>query len=170
MKKSLICIFSAILIICMALPCLAVGTEATDGFDMESYLTEKIVPVLMGVATSVVALFGGLAKIRGAVNGLDKTGKEIGEIKKSAELTLSGLEKELEKGISRIEAEINGIPEIKEGYEEIRESCRALKEQNEKLLLALRLGFESFPEAVKCGNAHKIAVLTENESSAEAEI
>ena len=71
--------------------------------------------------------------------------------------------------ISDIEEKIKSVPEIKEGYDEIKESCLKLKEQNERLLEALRLGFESIPEAVKCGNARKIAILSELESSKESE-
>lgn len=178
MKGILIGIISVALIISLALPCFCSEpktemseTEASnaDSFDMESYLTEKIVPVIMGVATSLVALFGGLAKIRGAVNGLDKTGKEITQIRESVSKTMSGLERELRNGLEELEMKIDSIPEIKEGYKEIKESCKALTEQNGKLLEALCLGFESIPEAVKCGNAHKIAILTGIDIQKESE-
>ena len=172
MKGIIIALISVALILCMALPCLAAGTEpqAAEGeFNMENYLTEKIAPILAGVATSLVALFGGLSKIKSAVNGLDKSGKELSDIKEAVKSTLSDFERQLKDGIADIEAKISAVPEIKEGYDEIKRSCEELKEQSKSLGEALRLGFEAIPEAVKCGNARKISILTNPEPSKEAE-
>ncbi len=186
MKKLLIALFSVLLLLCMSLTCFGeevyegdtvtersytveaedVDTEDTE-FTIKKYLTERIAPIIAGVATSLVALFGGFSKLKSAVSGLDKTGKELKDIRDGISSTLSGIEGELKKGISQIEEKISSVPEIKEGYDEIRESCLRLKEQNERLLEALKLGFESIPEAVKCGNARKIAILSEAESSKE---
>ena len=171
MKGIIIALISVALILCMALPCLAAGTEpqAAEGeFNMENYLTEKIAPIIAGVATSLVALFGGLSKIRSTVSGLDKTGKELTSIKEAVETAISELERQFKDGIADIEAKISAIPEIQEGYGEIKKSCEDLKEQARSLGEALKLGFEAIPEAVKCGNARKIAILTESEPSKEA--
>jgi len=196
MKGIFIAIISVALIICISLPCLAAGTEPyvtdgadtgktaegeddnlsvkgldgepTDTFNMEEYLTEKIIPVILGVATSIVALLGGLGKIKSAASGLDKSGKELTDIKEEVYSTLSGLERQLKDGIGEIEERLSRIPEIKEGYDEIRESCERLTEQNKNLSEALRLGYEALPQAVKCGNARKIAILTDSEELEEA--
>ena len=199
MKGIFIAIIMALCISLMAIPCFAQGTtdkdlseeigigeaasdsqandmadsplkdENEEDFNIEKYLTEKIIPVIAGVATSVIALMGGLAKIKGAVGGLDKTGKELTDIKERAKSTLDGMERELKDGIADIEKKLEGIPEIREGYDKIKEGCQELRIQNEKLLEALRLGFESLPETVKCGNARKIALLMDKDTCKETE-
>ena len=176
MKGILITILAVMLIFGMALSCLAASPDNTkdytdpsynedtaeDGrFDIREYLTEKIAPIIAGVATSLVALLGGFAKLKSAVCSIDRSGKELDTLREGVKSTLSGVETQLKKGLCDIEEKLKGVPEIKESYDEIRASCLKLEEQNEMLLEALKLGFESFPEAVKCGNARKIAIMSE---------
>ena len=60
-----------------------------------------------------------------------------------------------------IQTKIKDIPEIKDGYEELKRNTEELSKQNRALLEALKLGFESLPEAVVSGNARKISIITE---------
>ena len=160
MKKTLI--FIIILIIAMSVTVYASETEPSEESSLQTYLTERVAPIIAGVATSLVALMSTVSRVRSSLSGLDLTRKEIKELKEQAQNTLSNVQNDLADGIRCMERTASEIPEIKEGYEEIKESCLRLKEQNERLMEALKLGFESFPETVKCGNARRIAILTES--------
>ena len=48
-----------------------------------------------------------------------------------------------------------------ESYEELKNNYSELLKQNKALMDALKLGFEALPEAVKSGNARKIAIIAE---------
>ena len=137
------------------------NSEAAEEFDIKAYLTEKIAPIVAGVATSLVALGGTIYKIKSSLSTLDSSNESIKEIKKSAKDTLENVKTELTRGMCDIQTKIKDIPEIKEGYEELKKSAEELSRQNKALLEALKLGFESLPEAVVSGNARKISIITE---------
>ena len=139
----------------------AANGEATEEFDIKAYLTEKIAPIIAGVVTSLVALGGTVYKIKSSLSTLDSSNESIKEIKKSAKDTLENVKTELTRGMCDIQTKIKDIPEIKEGYEELKKSAEELTRQNKALLEALKLGFESLPEAVISGNARKISIITE---------
>ena len=135
--------------------------EAAEEFDIKAYLTEKIAPIIAGVVTSLVALGGTVYKIKSSLSTLDSSNESIKEIKKSAKDTLENVKTELTRGMCDIQTKIKDIPEIKEGYEELKKSAEELTRQNKALLEALKLGFESLPEAVISGNARKISIITD---------
>lgn len=132
-----------------------------ESFDIKAYLTEKIAPIIAGVVTSLVALGGTVYKIKASLSTLDSSNESIKEIKKSAKDTLENVKTELTRGMCDIQTKIKDIPEIKEGYEELKRNTEELSKQNRALLEALKLGFESLPEAVVSGNARKISIITE---------
>lgn len=174
-------VFIMILIFSLTLVCYAEETEAVteskaekqdvstdteepsteESFDIKAYLTEKIAPIVAGVATSLVALGGTIYKIKSSLSTLDSSNDSIKEIKKSAKDTLDNVKTELTRGMCDIQTKIKDIPEIKEGYEELKRNTEELSKQNRALLEALKLGFESLPEAVVSGNARKISIITE---------
>ena len=174
-------VFIMILILSLTLVCYAEETDAIteseaekqdvstdteepkteEGFDIKAYLTEKIAPIVAGVATSLVALGGTIYKIKSSLSTLDSSNDSIKEIKKSANDTLDNVKTELTRGMCDIQTKIKDIPEIKEGYEELNRNTEELSKQNRALLEALKLGFESLPEAVVSGNARKISIITE---------
>ena len=135
--------------------------EAAEEFDIKAYLTEKIAPIIAGVVTSLVALGGTVYKIKSSLSTLDSSNESIKEIKKSAKDTLENVKTELTRGMCDIQTKIKDIPEIKEGYEELKRNTEELSKQNRALLEALKLGFESLPEAVISGNARKISIITD---------
>jgi len=130
-------------------------------FDIKEYLTEKILPIVAGVATSLVALGGTIYKIKSSLATLNSSNDSLSEVKKTVSSTLDNVKEELAKGICQVQTKIKDIPELKEGYEELKSSYNELIKQNKALLEALKLGFESLPEAVRSGNARKIAIITE---------
>ena len=137
--------------------------DADDGanFDLASYIIEKIIPVAAGVATSLVALGGTIYKIRGSLSTLNSSNDSLKEVKKTVSQTLDNVKRELTSGLHQVEDKISDIPEIKESYKELKTNYSELIKQNKALLEAIKLGFESMPEAVQSGNARKIAIIAE---------
>ncbi|MBR7101299.1 MAG: hypothetical protein IKC74_03325 [Clostridia bacterium] len=177
MKKFLIAVFSALLIITMALFCFAEEEalteepaqtdEVTEEFSVKEYITEKIAPIAVGVATSLIAFIGAFQKIKSTVSSLNSSSSAIKELKDVASDTLSGIKEELDKGIKSVQETVKNVPEIKDDYNGLIESYKQLKEQNAALLEALKTGFESIPQAVESGAARKIALLSNIVSTEE---
>ena len=165
MKKFLTAIFIIILTLTLASVCMASGEDPE--FDFKEYAAEKIAPVAVGVATSLVALFGAFQKIKSTVSSLNSSSTAIKELKETAQSTLSGIKGELDEGISRVYEAIKEVPEIKECYDELVSSYKEVKEQNALLLEALKTGFGAIPQAVESGAARKIALLSNNVSQEE---
>ena len=133
----------------------------SEDLDIQSYLTEKILPVVAGVATSLVALGGTIYKIKSSLSTLDSSNESLKEIKKTVSGTLDNVKGELTKGLCEVQTKVKEIPELKESYEELKNNYSELLKQNKALMDALKLGFEALPEAVKSGNARKIAIIAE---------
>ena len=150
-----------------------VGTEADaqreedDAFDLKSYLTEKVVPVAVGVLTSIVALMGTVAKVKSSLVTLDSSSKGLKERRETVGSTLKSVKEELDSGIAEIKGSVEAIPQIKEGYKELAEGYEALKNQSRQLMEAIKAGFEAMPDAVEKGAVRKIAILTEKSREEE---
>ena len=135
--------------------------EPSEDFDIQSYLTEKILPVVAGVATSIVALGGTIYKIKSSLSTLNCSNESLKEIKNTVSGTLDNVKSELAKGLCEVQTKVKEIPELKESYSELKNNYSELLKQNKALMDALKLGFEALPEAVKSGNARKIAIIAE---------
>ena len=72
MKRILAVLFVIMMAFCMTSVCFAteIGFDATE---LELYITEKIVPVVAGVLTSIVALISLLRSIAKSLKGLKDT-------------------------------------------------------------------------------------------------
>ena len=135
--------------------------EPSEDFDIQSYLTEKILPVVAGVATSIVSLGGTIYKIKSSLSTLNCSNESLKEIKNTVSGTLDNVKSELAKGLCEVQTKVKEIPELKESYSELKNNYSELLKQNKALMDALKLGFEALPEAVKSGNARKIAIIAE---------
>ena len=135
--------------------------ESFEDFDIQSYLTERILPVVAGVATSIVALGGTIYKIKSSLSSLNSSNESLKEIRKTVSGTLDNVKSELTKGLCEVQTKVKEIPELKESYSELKNNYSQLLKQNKALMDALKLGFEALPEAVKSGNARKIAIIAE---------
>jgi len=177
MKKILITVFIAALTLSMALSCIATTgaggsegdshTDESSGAYIKEYVTEKIAPVAVGVATSLIAFIGAFGKIRASLSALNSSSDAIKELKETSSSTLKGIKAELDRGLTSVYETVKDVPEIKEGYCELISSYNQLKEQNAALLEAIKTGFEAIPQAVESGAARKIAILNNIVASEE---
>ncbi|MBQ9743491.1 MAG: hypothetical protein IJW19_00005, partial [Clostridia bacterium] len=135
--------------------------EGDGDTDLKEYLMEKIAPIAAGVITSLLALATTIKRIKGTISTLNSSTGALNDVKEAVADTLEGVKSELKNGISEIEKKISDIPELKEDYEMLKNEYKTLKEQNALLMEAFNLGFASIPDAVRSGNARKIAIVSD---------
>lgn len=128
---------------------------------LKEYVEEKIVPVLMGVITSAVALLSTLKGIFSALKGL-KESKE--DFQKERELIKESSKRELEKFAQKYEE----LKELVENVCVVTPQIENLKKKTEVLSMEIAnlseiasLGFCQNQELVKEGHARKIVILSE---------
>lgn len=162
MKKALFAL--ALIVTCLLLTVPVLGATETDSAapSLTEYITDKIIPIVAGVATSLIALIGAIGKLRSSVSSLDSSSAVITKLKDEVGATLERMNGELNMGIRSIESTVADVPELKKSYEELRLAYSELKHQNQLLMEAIALGFSSIPDAVECGGARKIAIIAEN--------
>ena len=168
-----------ILALCLALVCVAsaeemeksgqpsvVGGQETEGVEnsneeLRAYIEEKIVPILMGVATSIIALLGTLKGVFNALKGLRESkeifDKEQAKIKESSKRELL----EIKKKYDEIKTAIEGVPLINEQIKELRDQAAVLSQEIAGLSKITSLGFSKESELVREGKARKIVRLAE---------
>ena len=149
MKKLLITLFVLSLCLCLCLCCYAKAEENAD-VDIREYLQERIVPVVVGVATSVVALITTLYKIATSLKALSGTKDTLEQDTQKREEA----SKILGEQVEQIKASIKDVPNLEKSIEELKELCEAMAE-------ILSLGFSANAEIVKSGKGKKMAVLLE---------
>lgn len=147
-----------------------IATEETNTEEMNTelendklreYIEEKIVPVLMGVITSVVALLSTLKGIFSSLKGL-KESKE--NFDKDREKIKEESKKELEKisqKYEEIKTEVGKVCLLLPEIEKLKGQSEILSKEIANLSEIASLGFSQNQELVKEGNARKIVVLAE---------
>ena len=121
------------------------GEETEEKEELSVYIKEKIAPIVVGVATSVIALLGAIGSIRKALFSLKDT-KEV------LMLAQSTFNDELEK----IRNEIKGVPELKDKFENLSEDISSITEELKTIMEILALAYSSDEKLVKCGKASKM--------------
>lgn len=165
MKKILFIMFALALCICLGLACFAEGNEAQDGssatpttetsdIDIKAYIQEKIVPIVVGVVTSIVALITTLYKIGASLKALSGTRETLDADAKKREAAVASLGEQVEQ----IKASIKDVPSLEKSIEELKELCEAMAE-------ILSLGFCANTEIIKSGKGKRMSILLENAKS-----
>ena len=150
MKKILFICFVLVLCVCMCTVCFAEEQGGAE-VDIKEYIQEKIVPVVCGVVTSLVALGATLFKIA-------KTLKSVREAKETFENEARARE-EITKVI---EDEVEALKEAVKDVPSLLDEVVSLKSQVEMLAEILVLGFSSNAEIIKSGKGKRMSVLIEN--------
>lgn len=171
-----------ILVLCLALVCVASAEEmeksgqpsVVSGQEKEEvekekdelrvYIEEKIVPILMGVATSIIALLSTLKGVFNALKGLkeskDTFDKEQASIKENSKRELAEIKSKYEE----IKATVECVPLINEEIKELRKQAIVLSQEIAGLSKITSLGFSKESELVREGKSREIVRLaTKNE-------
>ncbi len=171
MKKifySIICIIFVILLLSLT----AIATNV-DGADVEqsevdenvkikAYIEEKIIPIVVGVLTSLLALLGTLKSIFKSIKELkeskDGLSRAQGEIRDNSKKELEAIRKKYEEMKSLIE----DVPKLQGEIQELSAQSKELMKQISTLCQMSKVAFCANPELVRAGKAKEIAILAEN--------
>ena len=169
MKKILIAFFAFVICFSLCGVCRAEEMENTEieamaqqsakgeaeDFDLKEYITEKILPVIIGVATSSLGFVAVLGTISKTLKGLKDTKDSFsGEAKKRQEEFEKGC-RVLEDKAQELSRMVADVPELKDKLNELTCECALLAE-------ILTLGFSANSEIIKSGKGKKMSVLLEN--------
>lgn len=157
MKKSLTLIFILALVLIMSLSVFA--GDAYSGQELKSYLEEKIIPIIVGVVTSLVALIGTLKSIFSALKQLKSTKESFDlaqtEIKESTKSQLGQISQKYEE----LRESIKGVPELEKHILELSTQVSTLISQISNLSQLTAIGFCESAELVSSGKGREIALL-----------
>ena len=160
MKKLLILIFTMLLLFSLAIISFASEIE-NDSNEIGEYVEEKIVPILMGVATSIIALLGTLKGVFNALKGLreskDTFDKEQIKIKENSKKELL----EIKKRYDEIKATVEGVPLINAQITELTRQANLLALEIAGLSKITSLGFSKESELVRDGKSREIVRLAD---------
>ena len=150
MKRILFICFVLMLCLCMSISCLA--QDVGEGKeDIKGYIQERILPVVVGVLTSLIALGTMLFKITSTLKSLKSTRDTFeGEARLRAELA-----RELKAEAQKLQEAVKDVPALKACVEGLAQECRLNSE-------ILSLGFSANGEIIKSGKGKQMAVLLEN--------
>lgn len=126
---------------------------------LKDYIEEKILPIIVGVVTSIIALLSTLRGIFSSLKSL-KASKENfeREQEKIKESSNAELEKITEK-YNEIKSEIKSVVQIKDGLCELKEKTEILSKEIENLSQIAALGFCKDKDLVLEGASREIVIL-----------
>lgn len=129
------------------------------GEEIRTYVEEKIVPILMGVATSIIALLGTLKGVFNALKGLKESkatfDKEQAKIKENSKRELEEIKKKYEE----IKTLVSCVPQLDMQIKELNKGSALLASEVANLSEIASLGFSESYELVKSGKAREIVLL-----------
>ena len=157
MKKALFLMFAVIMIAMLAATSYA--TDIPSNEMLKEQIEEKIMPVVVGVMTSIIALLSTLRGIFSALKSLKDTREQLeSEREKIKESSIREIEKITEK-YSEIKTEIKAVLQISEGLKELKERTEILSKEIANLSEIAALGFSKDKELVLEGASREIVIL-----------
>ena len=169
MKRFLTVLFVLILACSFALVTSAEEATQDTGEEIRTYVEEKIVPILMGVATSIIALLGTLKGVFNALKGLKESkatfDKEQAKIKENSKRELEEIKKKYEE----IKASIEDVPELLSKINIQNETIERLESIVYTSAEILSLAYSANSELVRTGKAKQMTQLLEQIRGQEKE-
>lgn len=161
MKKVMIFVFALALALGMASVCYA-SEISLDPATLEVYITEKIIPVVAGVLTSIVALISLLRSIAKSLKGLGDTKSAFEREAEKREISFKSSTELLESKAQEIKDIVNDVPSIQAQLKQLEGNISNLTYECEVLAKIMSLGFSANSEIVKSGRGKKMSVLIED--------
>jgi hypothetical protein len=166
--KKLIKILIFVLCLMLAL-CISASATAPQNEELKAYVGEKIMPVVAGVATSLIALLSTLKSIFKSLKDLkgerDSLGRVQSEIKDQNARDLE----QIKAGYEELRVLLADVPSIKEELNSISKATQALIVSISRLSKISSLGFLQSPEVIKSGKGKEIALLAKQNQEVEDE-
>ena len=156
MKKIMFILFAFALCLCLA--CTVMANEGGKKTELKAYITDKIVPVAVGVLTSVIAFVATLGTIARSLKALKGARQDFNEeAKERAIFFESGIEM-LDEKAQELKALVEDVPKLRDELTSLAQECRLNSE-------ILALGFSANSDVIKSGKGKKMAVLLEKSKS-----
>ena len=172
MKKILIAFFAFVLCFCLCGICAAENNPSTESVqgeaenspsvesegeerDLKEYITDKILPIIIGVATSSLGFVAVLGTISRTLKSLKDTKESFSSEAKKRQEAFDEATRLLKEKTDELEALVRDVPELKGRLEE-------LTQESELLAEILTLGFSANSEIIKSGKGKRMSVLLEN--------
>lgn len=161
MKKLLIVLLIMTMAFVMTSVCYA-GEIDFDVVELEAYISEKIVPVVAGVLTSIVALMTLLRSIAKSLKGLKDTKNAFETEAEKREISFQSNRELLENKAQEIKEIVNDVPSIQRQISQLEGNVDTLIKECEVLAKIMSLGFSANSEIVKSGKGKKMSLLIES--------
>jgi nitrate/nitrite-specific signal transduction histidine kinase len=143
-------------------------SKETTADDVAIYIQEKIVPVVIGVVTAVIALLGSINSIKKTLISL-KGSKDVLELAQSTfDTELGNIKGTLKNELENIKNEIQGMPELKEKFDSLKGDVDDVTTQLKTIADILALAYSSNEDLVRSGKASKMYKLLESVKASEA--
>ena len=159
MKKILILLFILLFTFSLALVSFATDVAENENSELQNYVEEKIVPVIIGVATSIVALLSTLKGVFNALRGLkeskDTFDKEQAKIKENSKKELEQIKRKYDE----IKVAVECVPLISEEIKALCNKTSILSQEIAGLSKIASLGFSKESELVREGKSREIVRL-----------
>lgn len=133
--------------------------ESAEGFNVEEYIKEKIIPIAVGVLTAIAGLLATLSTIIKALKGLkdakDCFSKEAEE--RSAHFSCQS--EELEKKTEELKEMCKDVPKLQDAVDNLEAEIKSLQASTAIAARILALGFSSSSEVVASGKGRQMNLL-----------
>lgn len=170
MKKLLFILFLTVIICTFVMVSYANEVKDSENAEVElenendmlkNYIQDKIIPVLIGVSTSIIAFLSTLKGVFSALKSLKDTkeGYEDDRNKFKEEMKIE-LEKVREK-YDNVTTALNGVVSIGAEFEKMKNHISTLSKEIANVSEIASLGFSNNENLVKEGIARKITVIAE---------
>lgn len=156
-KLSIIILFVLVLAVSMSLSIMA--SEANDG-GIREYVEEKIVPVIMGVATAIIALLGTLKSIFKALAQIKESKSSLDEMQRRIEKSNKSDLDAIKKKYEEIKEAVRDVPQLNDYARGLGEQIDTLSREIANLSKIASLGFGESKEHVKDGRAREITLIS----------
>ena len=134
--------------------------------EIKLYIKERIVPIVIGVLTSVSAILATLGAIKRALNSIGETKELFKNESKARDEKFQRESEYLTKKAEEIENALNLIPQLESEIATLEKGTEILLRECRDLAKMVSLGFSQDDRVISSGNGQKISrLLSEIESS-----
>ena len=147
----------------------SIGASATgvQNEEIKAFVSEKIIPVIAGVLTSLVALLGTLKSIFKSLKDLKGTRDGLCMAQREIKDQSAREHEAMQKKYEEIKELVSSVPELRGEMNELLKNTNTLILQLSRLSKISSLGFCGDSETVKSGRGKEIALLAEQNQEVE---
>lgn len=132
---------------------LAIEKEAEEKQDLKEYIKDRIVPIVVGVLTSIAGIISTIHSVKKSLRALGNLKNAFSEEKKQREESLADNKKMLQEEISRVKEQTRDLPQINDTVNQLKKEMAVIGKM-------FQLMCSANPDLVKTGKARKMELLS----------